>query len=188
MARMVTEDVGEYYQHYPRVAAIITVRAGGKANAMACAWHTPISRVPPYYGIALSPKRFTCGLILEAGEFGVNFVPFDRSELIAQVGGTKGAEIDKFQTFSIATEKPLKTSVPILGDAYAAYECRLHEHKPYGDHEWIVGEIVAVHLREGAFTATGMLDLELAKPALYLARDMYVTASQDSLRHLERAG
>jgi len=40
--------------------------------------------------------------------------------------------------------------VPVLKDAYAAYECKLVDSKPYGDHLWIVGEIVAVHFLEEA--------------------------------------
>ena len=47
------------------------------------------------------------------------------AELVASVGGSKGEEIDKFQRFGIATEPPTKTTVPILKDAYAAYECGL---------------------------------------------------------------
>ena len=48
----------------------------------------------------------------------------------------------------VATEKPLKTAVPILGAAYAAYECKLVDDREYGDHRWLVGEVVAVHLLE----------------------------------------
>jgi len=186
MPRVRTASVGEFYQHYPKVAAILTVNAGGKKNAMAAAWHSAISFKPPLYGVAVAPKRFTYQLIVESGEFGINFVPFEAAELIASVGGSGGSEMDKFHKFNMAEEEPLKTSVPILRDAYAAYECKLVENKIYGDHAWMVGEIVVVHFTDDFFTANGTLDLSKLNPALYLGAELYITANSKSERLLDR--
>jgi flavin reductase (DIM6/NTAB) family NADH-FMN oxidoreductase RutF len=184
--RVSVESVGEFYQHYPKVAAILTVSAGGKRNAMAAAWHSAISFKPPLYGVAVAPKRFTYQLILESKEFGINFVPFEAAELVASVGGSGGKEIDKFNKFDIAEEKPLKTNVPILKDAYAAYECKLVDNRTYGDHVWVVGEIVAVHFTDGVFTPKGTLDLGRLNPVLYLGAELYMTADRESVRLLDR--
>jgi len=186
MARVSMEGVGEFYHHYPRVATIVTVHARDKDNAMAAAWHCSLSMSPPLYGVSISPKRFTLELILEAKEFGVNFMPFERAELIASVGGSSGKEMDKFQRFGIAREKPLKTSVPLLRDAYACYECKLVEHKTYGDHVWIVGEVLASHFEEDFFTPEQTLDLKRVAPALYLGAELYTIPAKDILQYLDR--
>ena len=186
MAKVSMEGVGQFYHHYPRVATIVTVHAGGKDNAMAVAWHSSISFDPPLYGISISPKRFTYELILEAKEFGVNFMPMDKAELIASVGGISGREVDKFQRFSIAEEKPLKTSVPILKDAYASYECRLVDHKVYGDHVWVVGQILASYFDEELFTGEQVLDLKCVSPTLYLGAELYTVPAKDTIRYLDR--
>src|SRR4030042_618708 len=186
MPRVRTAEVGEFYQHYPKVAAILTVNAGGKKNAMAAAWHSAISFKPPLYGVAVAPKRFTYKLIVESGEFGINFVPFEAAELIASVGGSGGSEMDKFHKFNIEEEKSLKTGVPILREAYAAYECTLVDNKTYGDHAWMVGEIVAVHFNDDFFTAKGTLDLSKLNPALYIGAELYITANSKSVRLLDR--
>lgn len=186
MAKVDTESVGKFYHHYPRVAAIVTARAGGRDNAMAVAWHTAISLSPPLYGVSISPKRFTCQLIIESKEFSVNFMPFKAAELVAAVGGSKGAEVDKFRRFSIAQDRPLKVGAPILKEAYAAYECTLVEHKTYGDHEWLVGEIVATHFMEEAFTSEQVLDLNKMEPVLYLGAEFYLSSAKDTLRLLDR--
>ncbi len=186
MAKVIREEIGRFYHHFPRVAAIITAQADGKSNAMTVAWHSPISFDPPIYGVAIHPQRFTCELILKGKEFGVNFVPFDLAELVASVGGSSGKEIDKFQRFGIATDPPSKTAVPILKDAYAAYECRLIDHKTYGDHEWMVGEILVVHLLEEAFTPQQVFDLDRASPLLYLGAEFYLTPARETMRHLDR--
>ena len=186
MTKVISEDIGKFYQHYPRVAVIITAQAKGRSNAMAAAWHTAISFAPPLFGVSIAPKRFTYQLIADSKEFGVNFLTLDAAELIASVGGSGGQEIDKFQRFNIATDKPVKTSVPILKDAYAAYECQLVDDKDYGDHRWLVGEIVAVHLLKEAFTPEEILDLGKISPALYLGNEFYVTTSKDTVRCLDR--
>src|SRR4030042_82977 len=186
MPKIKSEEVGEVYQHYPKVAAVLTVNAGGKRNAMAAAWHSAISFKPPLYGVAVAPKRFTYQLILESKEFGINFVPFEAAELVASVGGSGGKEIDKFIKFGIAEEKSLKTSVPILKDAYAAYECKLVDSRTYGDHVWVVGEIVAVHFIDDVLTSKGTLDLDRLKPTLYLGAEFYMTTDRESVRLLDR--
>jgi flavin reductase (DIM6/NTAB) family NADH-FMN oxidoreductase RutF len=186
MAKVISEDIGAYYQHYPRVAAIVTAQAKGKANAMAVAWHTSISFAPPLYGIAIAPKRFTYRLIVDSQEFGVNFLPFAKAELIAAVGGSGGQEIDKFLKFNIALDKSAKTGVPILKDAYAAYECRLVDDRLYGDHRLLVGEIVTVHLLAEAFSPEETLDLAKVSPTLYLGSERYVTSSGKTIKYLDR--
>ena len=186
MAKVISEGIGEFYHHYPRVATIITAQAKGKENAMAAAWHSSISFKPPIYGVSISPKRFTYQLIVDSKEFGVNFLPFDSVELIASVGGSGGQEIDKFQRFNIATDKALKTAVPILKAAYAAYECQLVDDREYGDHRWLVGEIVAVHWLKEAFTSENTLDLGKISPVLFLGRNFYFTTSKDSVRSVGR--
>lgn len=185
MTKLVTEDTGAFYQHYPRVTVIVTAQANGRDNAMAAAWHTSISAEPPLYGVAISAKRFTYQLIAESKEFGINFLPFAKVELVASVGGSKGSEVDKFHRFNIARDKPVKTAVPILKAAYAAYECKLVDDRGYGDHRLLVGEIVAVHLLRGALTSEETLDLAKVSPILYLGHDLYLTTSKD-MTYLDR--
>jgi len=186
VSKVTSIGVGEFYQHYPRVAAILTVNCRGKKNAMAAAWHSSISFKPPLYGVALAPKRYTYGLIVESGEFGINFMPFESAELIASVGGSGGSQVDKFRKFKLLQEKPLKTHVPILKEAYTAYECKLVDNKIYGDHAWMVGEIVAVHFNKNMFTEKGTLDVGKLNPALYMGAELYITTSKESERFLDR--
>ena len=186
MAKRHIAGAGSFYHHNPRVPAIVTAHARGKDNAMAASWHSAISFKPPLIGVAIAPKRFTYQLILEGKEFGLNFLPLEKAELIAALGGSSGSEVDKFQKFGIKKAKSLKTSVPILEDAYAAYECKLIDHRAYGDHEWVVGEILVTHFEEGVFTDGEILDLGRVAPALYLGADFYAAAAEGSLRLLER--
>ncbi|UCD21766.1 MAG: flavin reductase, partial [Chloroflexota bacterium] len=71
-------------------------------------------------------------------------------------------------------------------DAYAAYECRQLDSEPYGDHIWIVGEIVAVQFLEEAFTAAEVLDMGKIEPLLYLGSDTYASIDKDSVNFVKR--
>ena len=186
MTKVISEGTGKFYHHYPRVAAVVTARARGRDNAMAAAWHMPLSFSPPLYAVSISTKRFTYQLIVDSKQFGVNFLPFESAELVASVGGSQGQEIDKFQKFNIARDKSVKMDVPILKAAYAAYECRLVDDRSYGDHRLLVGEIEAVHWLKEAFAPEEILDLAKVSPVLYLGNELYLTASRDSVKSLDR--
>lgn len=176
MSEVAPLKLDEYYHHYPAVATVITSHADGKDNAMAAAWHTAISREPPIYGVAISSKRYTHGLIAASGEFVVNFVRWEKRELVAKVAGCSGREVEKFRVFGIAAASGKAVQAPVLADAYAAYECRVMEQRAIGDHDLFVGRIVAVHWDKNALGKSGMLDPEQVHPVLYLGGDHYATA------------
>ena len=182
----VSEGTGKFYHHYPRVAVVVTARFEGRDNAMAVAWHVSLSSKPPLYGVAVSPKSFTYELVADSREFAVNFLPADKVEMVAAAGGSKGREMDKLKAFKIERRDSVKAAVPILKDAYAAYECELVEDRLYGDHRLLVGEIVAVHYLEEAFTAGGTLDLEKVSPVLYLGNEQYLDVGKCRIRTVDR--
>lgn len=186
MRKSITDNVGAFYQHYPRVVVVVTSSSGGRDNAMSIAWHTSISKNPPLYGIAVSPNHFTYSLITESGHFGLNFLPDNKAEIVAALGGSKGIELDKFSAFSITRDDSQKMEIPILKEAYTAFECKLVDDKLYGDHRLVVGEIVAVHYAEEAFMENGVLDIEKISPTLYLGGELYANIANSCVRNLNR--
>jgi flavin reductase (DIM6/NTAB) family NADH-FMN oxidoreductase RutF len=184
MLKVVGENTGAFYQHYPRAATIVTVNSSGRKNAMAVAWHCPVSFNPPCYGIAVAPKRYTYHMIVESGQFGINFMPYDKVEMVAAVGGSSGSFTDKFTEFNLAEDSSLKLDVPILKDAYAAYECKVINSHVFGDHAWIVGEIMASHIAGDLLRENGSPDLNVVRPTLYLGGDTYCSTDKDSVKFL----
>jgi len=187
MAKCSLQGCGNFYHHYPSHAAVITAQFDGKKGIMAAAWHTPISRTPPLFGISLAPKRYTYKLIEKSKEFAINFLSFDKVELLVSVGSVSGVEVDKYKKFSLETEKPLKTTAPILKDAYAAYECHLTNSREYGDHIWLVGEIVATHFDKALFTRDETINLNRVSPILYMGADRYTIPSSADVKVIERS-
>ncbi len=186
MEKVISESIGAFYQHYPRVAVIVTAHSGGRDNAASIAWHTSISKNPPLYAVSIAPGHFTYQLIAQSKEFGVNLLPDVRAELVAAVGGSKGSELDKFKSFCITRDNPAKTSVPILKDAYAAFECKLVDDRLCGDHRMLIGEIVTVHYLKAAFMEDGTLNLEKVSPVLYLGNEQYLDVADCRIRTVNR--
>ncbi|MFQ5905293.1 MAG: flavin reductase family protein [bacterium] len=186
MEKLKGQQIGEFYRHSPMAVAVITVHAHGKDNGMSAAWVSPVSFRPPLFGVSIAPKRHTFSMVVGAGEFAVNFIELDKAEVFAQFGGCSGKDVDKFERFGVRAHKGDIVSAPILDEAYAAYECRLHDRQAFGDHEWIVGEILCVHRREGAISQEGGLDLKAVSPSLYLGKETYVTVHENRMRVLDR--
>ena len=175
----------EHFQYfYPYTVAIVGAKFKEKINFMSAAWHTPLSFNPPLFGVLISKKRFSHQIISQAKEFTVNFLPFDKVKISAQMGRKSGRNIDKIKVFNIKLSQSKVISSPILEDSYATLECKLYDIKAYGDHDLFVGEVVAVHQKEEAFDSNGVLNTKKIKPMLYLGNDMYITSDSKTLKHV----
>ncbi|MFH1576249.1 MAG: flavin reductase family protein [Candidatus Margulisiibacteriota bacterium] len=184
--KIFSEQIEGFYHYYPTTVAVVTVKSGERDNLMSAAWHTPLSSKPPLFGVAMAHKRYTFELIREAKEFAVNFMPFSAAETIAQAGAVSGRDVDKFKQFNFAAEPGKKIKSPILNDAYAAYECKLFEHKTFGDHVLVVGEIVAAHQLDNGYAPEGLPRIEQLKPAVYIGKDHYLEIEKYNTIHLDR--
>lgn len=171
--KVVKAAANAYYFQYPALATIVTVRSGGKDNAISIAWHMTVSREPPYYAISVAPSRYSHRMILESGEFVINFVPFESYELVAGVGGCSGSNTDKVSLFGLKGKKGSEVGALVLEEAYAVYECKVVGRHTYGDHDVFIGEIVAFQHEPEFFTSVGIVDVGKLNPNVYLGEDRY---------------
>lgn len=163
---------------YPGLIAIVTSRYNGRQNIMASAWHMYLGREPAIYGVSIGRERHTHTLVKQSGVFGVNFLPADKSEWIQLVGTTSGRNINKFEEFGIEYEDGLQVDVPILKDAYFAYECKVTDIRAHGDHDLFSGEILQTYRDETIFKSnvSQVPDLTKLGIPLYFGRSAYLIA------------
>lgn len=185
VARVTLDRVDPFLHYYPSVVAMVTTADGDRRNVMAAAWHAPLSFDPPLYGVAVSPRRFSQQLLERSGVFGIGFVPAEAAEVIRATGSASGEGDDKFQQYGIPWYPGSKIPVPLLAQAYASYECRVWSVFPTGDHLWYVGEIVAVHVEDGAFHQDGTLRLDRLSVPLYLGRGKFLRVGQGGVAALD---
>lgn len=147
---------------YPMRVVLISSKSGGKESVMPAAWCCPLSFDPPMFGIALSKKRFTYGLIMESGAFAINLVAKDMEKGMIFCGSCSGRDTDKFKEAGLKKEKGKITVM--VGESPASIECRVIKEVECGDHVLFVGEAVnAVSRREakGLYHAGGSTFVEV---------------------------
>ncbi|MFO8149522.1 MAG: flavin reductase family protein [Trueperaceae bacterium] len=165
---------GRFFGYYPGTVAVVTSSFSGERNVMSAGWHTALSAEPPLYGVALGRTRHTHELVRASGAFAVHFLPFERADAIAGVGSTSARDgLDKFARFGLTATTGTALDLPILRDAYLAYECRVTAVHETGDHDLFVGEVVAVHHRPEAYDERWLLDASEARPAVYYGRSLF---------------
>ena len=166
----------KFYFHYPFPVTVVVTKDGDKVNLMSAVWHTQLSFDPPLYGVLISRKRFTHQMIERSKQFTLNFLDYEFLETVAFVGSVSGREIDKAHVFDIPLEDGRIVDVPIMSEAYAAYECELYDERDYGDHTLFVGKIVGVHYAEELFKGEKFVpDVEKVFPVLYIGNEEFLT-------------
>lgn len=182
------EPLSEPFRHtYPGMVVLVTARWEGKQNILTAGWHSFISIDPPIMGVAVGLERYTHHLIQRSGVYGVHFLPAERAKMIQTIGTTSGAEIDKFSAHGLGYTEGLTVDVPILTEAYVAYECKVIDGRTYGDHDWFVGLITQSYRDNALFLEDGLPDINRLQIPLYLGRSEYAVldATVRRERHLQ---
>ena len=163
-----------FFGYYPGVPTVVTAAHEDDRNVLAVGWHAALSHDPPMYGVAIAAARYTHRLGVASGAFAVHFLPFRHARTVAGVGTlSRNDGVDKFARFGLRATHGAVTGAPILEDAYLAYECRLSQRVPTGDHEWWIGEVAALHHRPDAFDERGVLRRDVAPAQAYYGRATY---------------
>jgi flavin reductase (DIM6/NTAB) family NADH-FMN oxidoreductase RutF len=167
----------EKYYHYafPMQTVLVTCNDDkGKTNIITLAWHTPISRKPPLYGISMSPKRYSHALIEKSKEFVINFIPYSLVEAAQFCGTHSGKKTDKLCATGITLAPSTKLTTPLINEGYAHMECKLFKSLSFGDHTLFIGEVIAVSTDEKAFQ-DDLLKTDRIHPLYYIGENAYTT-------------
>jgi len=169
-------SLGHYYHYaFPTQTVLVTCNdTTGATNIITLAWHTPISRKPPLYGISVAPKRHSYGLIKETKEFIVNFIPYTLVEAAQFCGTHSGRTTSKVCQTDLTLQPSNKLATPRIKEGYAHLECTLEQDIPLGDHQLLVGKVVAVSADEDAFKDE-LLRTDHIHPLYYIGDNTYTT-------------
>jgi len=169
-------SLASYYHYaFPMQTILVTCTdAQGKTNIITLAWHTPISRNPPLYGISVSPKRYSHGCIQKAKEFVINFVPYTLAQQADYCGTHSGRTTDKARDTHLTFAPSTKLKTLLLNEGYAHLECTLKQIISIGDHDLLVGEVVAITADDDSFS-NELLNIEHRQPLYYIGDSTYTT-------------
>ena len=120
---------------------VIGSRAGERRNAMTLNWATQISSDPKLLAIGVEKAALTHALIAEGKVFSLNII--DREDRAIVRKFTKPVEVDvDAHTLNDFAFHDGPTGAPILDQAVAWVDCRVHSSVDLGDHTLFLGEVV----------------------------------------------
>ena len=129
--------------HVPTAVSVITALSEkGEPIGMVVGTFTSVSLDPPLVGFFPDRKSRTWSAIKMAGHFCANILAADQARLCRQMASGEG---DRFAgvEYSISTH-----GLPVIANALASIECRIHSVNDAGDHYFVLGEVLgmeAVH-------------------------------------------
>jgi len=122
---------------------VVTTRVGEHLCGMTANAVTSLSLEPPLVLVAVDRRAHILGCLKESKCFAINMLTVDQESLSRRFARSGPKD---FSDLALTTAA---TGCPILADALAYVDCRLHEILPGGDHDIFVGEILAGDQRDG---------------------------------------
>jgi len=121
----------------------ITSERGGKRNGMIADSAVRASIVPtiPRVSVYIHKFNYSHDLIFETGRFVLHLLRDDQFDLIHRLGFVSGRTRDKL---AAVPHRLGALGVPVLGDCYAHFECRVANVMDTGSSTCFLGDIVAV--------------------------------------------
>ena len=135
---------------YPEQVVIVTTSNGNrKNNAMAVGWVCIVSSEPWMFALGIDSEALTYRLIKKNRDFVVAHPSDKMAKETLFVGTHHGKDAhDKLAQCGLAASSASVVKAPLLRDAVANFECRLHEIYQPGDCPVIIGRIVAAHVNK----------------------------------------
>ena len=134
-------------QLLPAPVTVVGVCGGGEMGGLTAAWVTRVSMVPPLMLVAIGHERRTWELLGAAAEFTVSVLREEQVEVARLFGLHSRREVDKWAGTDHIL---LGAGTPAVGDCAARYLCRMTSRFTTGDHDCVVGEIMAAEVVAGA--------------------------------------
>ena len=124
---------------------------------------------PPLIGIAVSPERYSHGLLESSGEWVINMPYAHQAELADYCGSVSGRAVDKFAERELTAQSSSVISVPRIGECPVNLECVCQDILRLGSHDWFVGEVKAVHVAKALYDEKMGLNVSRAAPLAWVA-------------------
>jgi flavin reductase (DIM6/NTAB) family NADH-FMN oxidoreductase RutF len=119
---------------------VLGSRAGERRNGMTLNWATQVSSDPKVLAVSVEKGAFTHELVAEAGVFALSIV--DREDRAIVRKFTKPVDVDlAASTLNGFSFHDGPTGAPVLDQAVAWVDCRLHSSVDLGDHTLFLGEV-----------------------------------------------
>ncbi len=141
------------------IAWVSTVDDAGRSNLAPYSFFNVCSNVPPVLGFAVGPRgkdqetgklleKDTLANIRATGEMVVNIVPEELRLPMVTTATSLAPGEDEFAFAGLSSAPSDKVRPGRVLGAPVAFECKLYQIVEVGTHNWVMGEIVRIHVDE----------------------------------------
>ena len=126
----------------PGPVVLVTTARGDRLNIMTMSWHTMLEFAPPLIGCVISNRDYSFGMLKAARECVINIPTVEIAEKVVGCGNTSGANVNKFEKFSLTPRPAGKVKAPLIEECYANLECRVADTKMAAKYCMFVLEVI----------------------------------------------
>lgn len=134
------------------IAWVTTIDAEGRVNAAPYSFFNAVASNPPIVAVGIGPKgsgvKDTGENIRATGEFVVNLVSDEVREGMNITAIDFPAGVDELVEAGLNRLPSTKVKPPRIAESPVSLECRTHTIVPVGGHAVVLGEVLAVHVRD----------------------------------------
>ncbi|HVT59222.1 MAG TPA: flavin reductase family protein [Thermoanaerobaculia bacterium] len=126
-------------RHFPAGVTVVTIRLGEEVHGLTVSAFASVSAEPPLVVTVIDHQHKAYTMLQEADAvFAVNILREDQAMMSERFAWLKDGD-----RFAAGRWGAAVTGAPILLDALAWLDCRVHSRYPAGTHHLYVGEVVA---------------------------------------------
>jgi len=134
-----SEQFRSALRHFPAGVTIVTLRSGEEIHGLTVSAFASVSPQPPLVAVIIDERHKAAELLRREGTvFAVNILADDQVELSNRFAWVKDED-----RFDAGDWSEAVTGAPVLADALAWLDCRIHSHHRAGDHTIYVGQVEA---------------------------------------------
>ena len=148
-------EIGRVLGKIPSGLFIVTTQLGIETSGFLASWVQQVSFKPPLISMAVESERPSFRQMVHQKKYCVHILGSDQKDYMKIFSGKVK------DPFAIIETKPSEFG-PVLTNALGLLQCRLREVVPAGDHQLVIGEIVAgvygpteeapyIHVRSSGF-------------------------------------
>ena len=130
----------------PGPVVLVSSQWGEQTDIMTMGWHTVMEFSPSLVGCVISSGNHSHELVRQSRECVINLPTAKLADVVAKIGNSSGAEIDKFQEFGLTAERAHVVGAPMIGECHASFECRLFDDALVERYNFFVFEVVKAHV------------------------------------------
>ncbi len=162
----------------PGPVTLLSSQYRGQPNLMAVAWAAPVSLDPPLVGVAIQPTRLTHEFVAKSDQFALSVPHIEIIAAVHRCGLVSGRDGDKFEATGLTPALAAEIDPPLVEECLGHLECGVVERVRLGDHDFFIGQVLALAVEEEAFDDAWKADEEGGRTLHHLGANLYASLAK----------